>query len=102
MRRGRAGGPAGRGADGTTLVELLVVLVVLASLATLSSVAVMSLRPTAVAAAQDTVRALRARAIREGVSLTQTVDSVTMRLLPDGRVLGGAADPLTGTWSHDR
>lgn len=110
MRGERAGGQAGRRADGqmgrrsagATLIELLVVLVILSLMAGISTVAVGSLRPPREASVMDTVRSLRARAIRTGRPITRVMDATPMRFLPDGRVLGGAVDPLTGAWPDAR
>lgn len=95
---GRSGGRA----VGTTLVELLVVLTILALLSGLSAVAVTSLRPPPGAAMRDSVRALRAHAIRTGQGTTVRMDATILRFLPDGRVLGGFVDPLTGAWPDAR
>jgi len=94
----RSDGPTVRPTAGITLVELLVVLVLLGLLTTLGAVSVTSLRPPPEAARLDTLRAARAKAIRSGVPVMLTLDSVPIRFLPDGRVLGGSADPLTGEW----
>ncbi len=98
----RADGQTGRRTGGASLVELLVVLTILALLSGLSTVAVTSLRAPAGAAQHDTIRALRARAIRTGEAITLPLDSTLVRFLPDGRVLGGAVDPLTGAWPDAR
>jgi Tfp pilus assembly protein FimT len=90
--------PSDRPTVGITLVELLVVLVLLGLLTTLGAVSVTSLRPPPDAARLDTLRAARAQAIRGGIPVMLTLDSVPIRFLPDGRVLGGPADPLTGEW----
>jgi len=103
---GRSGGQGVGRSDGrtvgSTLVELLVVLTILALLSGLSTVAVASLRRPPDTAARDTLRAIRARVIRTGEPRTVYLASVTLRLLPDGRVLGGAVDPLTGAWPDAR
>ena len=101
--RGRGNdGTAERWNGGTSLVELLVVLTILALLSGLSAVAVTSLRAPAGTAERDSVRAVRAQAIRTGQAITVRGDSTVMRFLPDGRVLGGFLDPLTGAWPDAR
>jgi hypothetical protein len=93
--------PSDRSTAGITLVELLVVLVLLGLLTTLGAVSVTSLRPPPGAARLDTLRSARARAIRSGTPVTLTHDSAPIRFLPDGRVLGGPLNPLTGAWPHE-
>lgn len=83
---------------GVTLVELLVVLVLLGVLTSVAALSVVSLRPTPQAARLDSLRSARAQAIRTGVPVMLTLDSVSVRFLPDGRVIGGPLDPLTGVW----
>ena len=93
MREGRE--------DGTTLVELLVVLAILGVLASVSALSVVSLRIPASAAARDSLRSAREVAIRSGVAQVVWIEGLPVRLLPDGRVLGGPVDPLTGRWLGD-
>lgn len=110
MRGGRAAGRSdGRAVGlsdgrtvGSTLVELLVVLTILALLGGLSTLAVTSLRAPTGTAERDTIRALRARAIRTGQAMTVRLESTPLRFLPDGRVIGGVVDPLTGAWPDAR
>ena len=87
--------------DGTTLVELLVVLAILAVIASVSALSVVSLRVPASAAVRDSLRSAREAAIRTGLTQVVWIDSLPVRLLPDGRVLGGPVDPLTGKWLDD-
>lgn len=87
---------------GATLVEVIVALSLLALLAGLSSVAVGALRPPPGAAVRDSLRAYRARAIRDGAPVTASIGTTVIRFLPDGRVLGGPVEPLTGAWREDR
>lgn len=86
---------------GTTLIELLVVLAILAVLASVSVLGVVSLRVPASAALRDSLRSAREVAIRSGVPQVVWIDGLPVRLLPDGRVLGGPVDPLTGKWLDD-
>lgn len=81
---------------GTTLIELLVVLVLLGIIGGLSTIGIASLQPPPRDAQRDSLRDARLQAIRTGVAVTISVDSVLVRLLPDGRVIGGDLDPLTG------
>lgn len=113
----RAEGPTGRRADGptgrwavfpssrrpvgTTLVELLVVLSILAVIASVSALSVVSLRVPASARTRDSLRSARDAAIRSGLAQVIWIDNLPVRLLPDGRVLGGPVDPLTGKWLND-
>ncbi len=99
-----AGGRGGRGRcvsrAGVTLIELLVVLVVLGLTTGLSLLALPALRPSPMAAEIERARQARARAIQSGQDIVAVFDSVPVRFLPDGRVLGGPVDPLTGAWRH--
>lgn len=81
---------------GATLVELLVVLAVLGLLVGLSAVSLSSVRPPPAAMRFDSLRAARASAVRSGRPVVVVRDTSVIRFLPDGRVLGGMLDPLTG------
>lgn len=98
----RNGGMMHRGNAGATLVELLVALAIIALIAGLSSVAVGSLRPPPGTGVRDSLRAFRARAIQDGAPITASIGATVIRFLPDGRVLGGPVDPLTGAWDEGR
>ena len=84
---------------GTTLVELLVVLLLLGLLAGMSALAAGGVRtpgstPTAAAARMDRART---EAIRMGSPVRLDRDSGgPVRFLPDGQIVGGDLDPLTG------
>lgn len=86
------------GRHGVTLAELLVVLVILGISLAGSAIAVTALRPAPVSAAERRFHATRAEAIRSGRSAI-LIDSTgaSIRLLPDGRVLGDNVDPVTGS-----
>ncbi len=85
---------------GVTLVELLVVLVILGLVSGVSLLAIPALRPSPEGAQIEEIHRARAEAIRVGQEITMTIDSSPVRFLPDGRVLGGPIDPLTGAWRH--
>jgi len=87
---------------GASLLELLVALSMLALLGVLSTVAVTSLRRPDATAMRETMRTLRSDAIRTGQPITARQDSTILRFMPDGRVLGGVVDPLTGAWPDAR
>lgn len=97
-------GPTGRRADGrrsgVTLPELLVVFVILTLVSGIGAMSVVALKQTPEAARLDSLRAARAEAIREGRPVTIVFDSVPVRFLPDGQVLGGPIDRLTGEVHH--
>jgi prepilin-type N-terminal cleavage/methylation domain-containing protein len=80
---------------GTTLVELLVVLVLLGLIASLSTIGVVSMRPDE---SEETIMFDRARreAAITGQPQVITVDSTTVRLLPDGREIHARAVHLSG------
>jgi Tfp pilus assembly protein FimT len=99
MAGGRADGPTGttvRRSVGATLVELLVVLVVLGLLFGVSAMSLTSVRPEEPALMLDSLRAARATAIRSGRAVVVMRDTTVLRFLPDGRIVGGVLDPLTG------
>jgi prepilin-type N-terminal cleavage/methylation domain-containing protein len=98
---GRTVGRGERPDAGITLVELLVALVIVGLLAAIGTVSVTSLRPPLEAARLDTLRSARVRAIRTGAPVMLMLDSLPIRFLPDGRVLGGPLDPLSGAWHYD-
>jgi prepilin-type N-terminal cleavage/methylation domain-containing protein len=77
---------------GVTLLELLVVLTVLGIVLAVSGLAVNSLRLSRGSEEQMVVATVRAQAIHSGASRTAN----GALFLPDGRVIGGRADPLTG------
>lgn len=81
---------------GATLIELLVVLIVLGVIGALGTLGLASLRAPPGTARLDSLRLARTRALRTGEPVTIRLDSVTIRFLADGRVLGGELDPLTG------
>ena len=81
---------------GHTLLELLVVLILLGILASLGAAAISAAAPTAPDGTRDSVRAARSDAVRQGRPFTRTIGGAVLRFLPDGQVLGGLADPLTG------
>lgn len=81
---------------GTTMIELLVVLVLLGLVSGISVVAVATLRSPNSQARLDGIQEGRSRAVRSGQEVVLMIDSLTMRFLPDGRVLGLGVDPLTG------
>lgn len=85
---------------GVTLPELLVVLVMLALISGMGVISVVALRPPPEAGRLDSLRSARAEAIRSGKPVVIQLDSVPVRFLPDGRVLGGPVDPLTGEFRH--
>jgi len=87
---------------GITLVELLVVLVILSLVSGMSLLALPSLRPTPEGERLERLHRARAEAISRGQDVVITVDSAPVRFLPDGRVLGGPLDPLTGGQPHAR
>jgi len=101
MRCGRREGRAG-----VTLVELLVVLTLLGLLAGMAGVAVTALRPRPEDAPRAALRAARLDALRTGEervlelrlpeAATGDTLRLSLRLLPDGRVLGPGVDPWTG------
>lgn len=95
MERGN-GGAMERGRAGVTLVELLVALVILGMMTGIGALSVMSLRPAALGVALDSMTSARRRAIRDGRPVVLRDGSQVLRFLPDGRVLGGLVDPLTG------
>ncbi len=99
-REARLGARESFRVDGTTLVELMVVLALLGLITTLGAIGVVSLRPPANTAFLDSVRSRRAKAIRSGKPEVLRHDSLTIRFLPDGRVIGGPLDPFTGE-PHD-
>jgi Tfp pilus assembly protein FimT len=88
--------PTVRPPAGTTLVELLVVLTVLGLLLGVSAMSLTSVRPQEAALIQDSLRAARATAIRSGRAVVVMRDTTVLRFLPDGRIVGGMVDPLTG------
>jgi len=88
--------------NGTTMIELLVVLIILGLLGTLGAIGLVSLRSPPAAERLDRLRAARAEAIRTGVPVVILLDSIRVRFLSDGRVLGGPVDPLTGAWRDAR
>ncbi len=96
MREGERNGEK----SGVTLIELLVVLVLLGLMSGLSLLALPALRPSPMAAELERARQARARAIQTGLDVVAVFDTVHVRFLPDGRVLGGPVDPLTGAWRH--
>ena len=83
---------------GVTLVELLVVLAVVGIIAAVSGVGLATLRAPTGAARHTAVETARTRAILFGEAVVVVVDSASVRLLPDGRVIGAplGVDPLTG------
>lgn len=99
---------AGRGTGGGyTLVEVIVALGLLTLILGVSGVAVASLREPAAAAVNRHFIAARDSALRSGrlvtvtVTIPDTVEYHALRtthvlFLPDGRVVGGTMDPLTG------
>lgn len=99
-----AGGWGGRGGcdsrAGATLIELLVVLVILGFTTGLSLLALPALRPSPEGEEIERAVRVRAQAIRSGQEVVATFDAATVRFLPDGRVVGGPFDPLTGVWRH--
>lgn len=78
------------------MVELLVVLTLLGLTSGMAVLAVGSLRAPAAAESVERLRRARERAIATKAAVVDTVGGPTIRLLPDGRVLGGTLDPLTG------
>jgi hypothetical protein len=93
---GRADWRTGGQEEGATLIELLVVLLLLGLLLSVSAVSLSSIRPAPGSAWLDSVRSARARSIRSGRTVLIVHDSGMIRFLPDGRILGGMLDPLTG------
>ena len=81
---------------GVTLVELLVALVILGMMTGLGALSVVSLRPVARRVVLDSMASARRRAIRDGRPVVFRDGAQVLRFLPDGRVLGGPMDPLTG------
>lgn len=85
-----------RSRRGVTLVELIVALVILAVALTVVPV---SLRAPE-APASDPVAELRREAVRSGQARTRAVrvadSTVVVTALPDGRIVGSGAHPLTG------
>ncbi len=81
---------------GATLLELLVALVIVGVMAGLGALSVLSLRPGPRGAALDSMASARHRAIREARPVVLRDGTRQLRFLPDGRVLGGGVDPLTG------
>ena len=94
--------PSARPSAGVTLIELLVVLVILGGISGAGLLALPALRPTPEGVELQRSRLARAEAIRNGQEIEMTIDSTRVRFLPDGRVIGGAFDPLTGAWRHAR
>ncbi|MEO8139368.1 MAG: prepilin-type N-terminal cleavage/methylation domain-containing protein [Gemmatimonadota bacterium] len=86
--------------SGVTLVELLVVLVLLGLMSGVSLLALPALRPPPDGEQIAQAQHARALAIRRGQEVVITIDSMSVRFLPDGWVLGGPFDPLTGAWRH--
>lgn len=86
----------GRGRVGVTLVELLVALVIVGVMTGLGALSVLSLRPGPRAMALDSMASARRRAIRDARPVVLRDGTQVLRFLPDGRVLGGMVDPLTG------
>lgn len=89
---------------GVTLVEILIVILIVGLTAGLATLAMTALRPPAEDDLSNRVRATRARAIREGRSITVVIDATSaeappalMRFRPDGSVLGAGLDPWTGS-----
>lgn len=78
--------------DGVTLLELLVVLTVLGLILGATGLAIGSLKISRESQEQIDIRTARALAIHTGAP--RTVRGA--RFLPDGRVIGAPADPLTG------
>lgn len=82
--------------QGFTLVELLTVLVLLGITTASASLAVLSLRVPPEVTTLERLRLTRELAISTRAPVAITIDSQLIRFLPDGRVLGGQLDPLTG------
>lgn len=88
---------------GTTLIELIVALAVLGIVLGVSTAALTAVHRDTPAPALARMQRARARSLRLGVPVRLDVaDSSaagvpsSILLLPDGRVLGGGFDPLTG------
>jgi prepilin-type N-terminal cleavage/methylation domain-containing protein len=84
------------GRAGVTLVELLAALAILGLIAGLTGVSLGSLRPTLASVRATALARARSAAIQSGRPVAATLDSVTVRFLPDGRALGPGLDLLTG------
>lgn len=90
------------GRAGITLVEMIVVMLLLSLLAGISGLAIGRYRPGSEDALSTTARA-RDSAIRWGKAVRLSADSLRpMLFLPDGRVVGGGFDPLTGAPKRER
>lgn len=95
---------------GVTLLELLVVLVLLGVMFSVSGLALASLGTPKSSARVRVLEGARAQAIRSGVPVLVSADSLPashfplppspfpspVLFLPDGRALGPGVDPLTG------
>ena len=91
------------GSEGTTLIELIVALAVLGIVLGVSTAALTAIHHDSPPPAIAQLRAARVRALRDGVAVridvrdsTPGAASRSVLLLPDGRVVGGGVDLLSG------
>ncbi len=90
----RTGGRVDR--PGVTLIELLVAMTILGLIAGVSGLAFASLRAPRGSEWVREAWAARTKAILEGTPVGLPAVRPSVLFLPDGRVLGTGADPLTG------